>query len=1181
MMRTNREQLSKYTLIYPTEKLEIVVREGENSQGSLTFVVEPAHSVSGLFHSTHTRMRCVESEFEGEKITLSYFFDSTGLTDGDEVNGKFYLVTEIGEFSLPFYVTVKNAMLQSSIGEIKGLFHFVNLARMHFDEATELFFDPYFSSIFESNDQAYLEVYRGLAGGQNKKRCVEEFLIKTGKKYPITLSIISQSLEIHGVIEERYSFKLTREGWGYTHIRVKSNQPFVSLLREEYTDDDFAGNQLEIGFVIKPERISALHQEATIEVAYGDETINYLIRVNRTRTGGISAIKRHDYYKMLAQMEQLYVQRRTGTLSRSRFEEAAEQVINQLSNLDNNALIPKMFQTILLFCKGHANESKWILRHIDEEMEREDITPDRRNLSGSDRNLVIMRTYMGYLLSENEGEREACIEDMRRLTEMYPRQVFSLHALGQMHVFSEQETGAFYQALKKAHQLGVKSPLLYYDVLSIYQKETKYMQELDDFCMQTMCFARKHGLLEGAVYARYMELCTQEKSFSKLLARELLLVYHEKQDDEALQAVCTMLIKARRTDETAYRYYALAVERELRITSLYEYYMMSRDLDDDSLVPRIILLYFSYRCDLDYVHTAYLYHMIVQHREEIPDIYSTYEQSIREFSRKQLLQSHVSDDLAYLYEFYLEEFVADKSLVIHMADVLFSHKITVHVPNMKYIVLIEQKVASERKVPISDKHAYVNIFDNEYAVLLEDEQGNRFLGDNRISIRKLFHKTKVAELIDRHLDNYPGFALFFVRTHEEMNRVSSAQMDYFLDVYRDEQFVRSYRQHIGCQMMQHYYDNNMFSALDSFLDIVDQEGMTAAQRAQYIKYLILREKDAKAAYLIRKYGFEKVSVRCLNAIFTYLMKNQRDDMTDLLAIANYILKSGKADDTVVTFLVDEYEGSVKSMQTIWKEAKIRNLPSVKIAAKIIVQSLYSGAYVTNRQEIFLDYYAQEHNPDIVREYLQNNAHQYFSKGQVIDRSIFAVMLEQKKLPLICKIAAVYFLAEQQGQISLQEQKHLQSYLNELVHMGYYFPFFQKFANMIPGIIPRGDKTYVEYHTAPGTKVQIHYMIGDFLSDTQSYQVKEMKELYDGYYCEGFDLFETQQLSYYISEGEEENVVESKIVSGAEREEAALGRLKMINQILQCKDLSEDATLREASYEYVRQSFMTKQIFEIR
>lgn len=59
-----------------------------------------------------------------------------------------------------------------------------------------------------------------------------------------------------------------------------------------------------------------------------------------------------------------------------------------------------------------------------------------------------------------------------------------------------------------------------------------------------------------------------------------------------LQEVCSLLIKGSKTGPDAFTWYQMGVESHLRITNLYEYYMVSVDLDAVLELPKVILMYF-------------------------------------------------------------------------------------------------------------------------------------------------------------------------------------------------------------------------------------------------------------------------------------------------------------------------------------------------------------------------------------------------------------------------------------------------------------------------------------------------------------------------------------------------------------------------------------------------------------
>ena len=60
-------------------------------------------------------------------------------------------------------------------------------------------------------------------------------------------------------------------------------------------------------------------------------------------------------------------------------------------------------------------------------------------------------------------------------------------------------------------------------------------------------------------------------------------------------------------DEEAFEWYAKGIEKQLRITRLYEYYMMSVKLSDRTVLPKIVLMYFAFDtmrfCMLMYIKT--------------------------------------------------------------------------------------------------------------------------------------------------------------------------------------------------------------------------------------------------------------------------------------------------------------------------------------------------------------------------------------------------------------------------------------------------------------------------------------------------------------------------------------------------------------------------------------------------
>ena len=75
--------------------------------------------------------------------------------------------------------------LNSSLGSIKNLFHFANLAKTSWEEAANLFFSKDFEQVLQGSDKQYLNTYRGLVKDGRKEQYLEEFLLQIKKKQQI------------------------------------------------------------------------------------------------------------------------------------------------------------------------------------------------------------------------------------------------------------------------------------------------------------------------------------------------------------------------------------------------------------------------------------------------------------------------------------------------------------------------------------------------------------------------------------------------------------------------------------------------------------------------------------------------------------------------------------------------------------------------------------------------------------------------------------------------------------------------------------------------------------------------------------------------------------------------------------------------------------------------------------
>ena len=72
------------------------------------------------------RLVCMTESFEAKKVNVGFLFDATGLDAGDIVKGDVQIVSNMGEYYIPFAFSIVHGIVRSSLGNVKNLFHFTN-----------------------------------------------------------------------------------------------------------------------------------------------------------------------------------------------------------------------------------------------------------------------------------------------------------------------------------------------------------------------------------------------------------------------------------------------------------------------------------------------------------------------------------------------------------------------------------------------------------------------------------------------------------------------------------------------------------------------------------------------------------------------------------------------------------------------------------------------------------------------------------------------------------------------------------------------------------------------------------------------------------------------------------------------------------------------------------------------
>ena len=164
------------------ESLALSVRRGEVLRTEISVNSANGFPIKGLIYSDHVRVRILRPSFGGQKNQLAVEADARFLDAGDEISGKFSLVTDGGETELPFCFTVTEGPAEEALQRLESLSAFAEIARQDPEAALRIFEYKNFPMAHFMRDLRLTALYEAFRKGPDRESALEEFLVAAGAK---------------------------------------------------------------------------------------------------------------------------------------------------------------------------------------------------------------------------------------------------------------------------------------------------------------------------------------------------------------------------------------------------------------------------------------------------------------------------------------------------------------------------------------------------------------------------------------------------------------------------------------------------------------------------------------------------------------------------------------------------------------------------------------------------------------------------------------------------------------------------------------------------------------------------------------------------------------------------------------------------------------------------------------
>lgn len=1165
---------TKPILAFSEETIDLSVIEGRSEAGS--FVIESTNQIKicGIVYSTNPRMECLNPHFEGEKVRIRYQFNSKGLTEGDTCEGKFVIVCNQIEYSLSFCARITRLYAEASTGAVKSLDDFTRLAASNWDEAYHLFYNRNFLNTIPYDNVYERLTYEGFACARPSGQNMEEFLIGVNKKQPVSISV-DKSEEIFMASKEPQSgcFTITKDNWGYTEIRLRTDCEFIKLSKPVLTLDDFIGKTYLYEYIIDA---SAMHAGRNfgriyIDGVYQSFTIDITAGV-RDDDGSISDIAvTKDIKECMVGIMELYTSFRLKRIVTGVWANETISILNHLHALMPDEHMYELMKAQAFIINRQRQEAKWIL--------------DDFKHSNPDKKAPIWGYYL-YLMTLLERE-PSYVDNMTHEVELIfyenPDSVLLFWVLLFLRDQYFDDSAGKLKDIKYWVLRGCSSPYLYIEAYYLISQDPYLIKELSVFELRILSWAVKEKALTKELAGAIFEAVDLAGGFDNRVYELLTAAYEICPEAEYVGIICSYLIKGHKNDTCFHKWFELGIENKLRLTGLYESYLLTMNDRQISPVPKIIQMYFSFDNKLPYRKLAVLYNNIIAAKETEPEVYHKYRKAMGRFAMDQAQLRHIDDNLAVLYEDMLELGFINEELSAAFSDIIYTHKLIVFDKRIVRAIIYQNEMKEPQIVPVTDQCAYFELFSNDYVILFEDSRGYRYVKSISYRLQRLMDAEKYLDRCISLSPDRPQYIVSHFKHVRDYSDFTKDDLKLFKPVFYSESFSDSYKAVMGYRILKYCQLHDYDDYVRPFLQSINFDTLQKDERKYLIDMLVSNRLYEKAYDMAMEYGIDMLAAASKVVLCENALKVQHVDDDFMVQLAISAFKTGKYSDLVLKYLCENYTGPTDELINLWHAADKFSISSMKLDERILEQGIYTQIEPEKISDIFMEYYKRAGNEKLILAYISLVAHGYLHSGGCKADFIFDIIekrfIGNRTLNDACQLALLKHFAEKTD-ITQAELEIEDTLLKYYIYNNMYFDFFARLDYRLLEKYFLYDKAFLQYESTPGTHVVLHYSRDE---DGEEFNSEDMVEMYDGIYVKTFVIFFGELIRYYITE-EHDNSIEVKesnrLTCNNIPGDNDHSRYNLINEMIISDTLSDETTLKSNIDEYKRLDAATKQLFKL-
>ncbi len=1145
--------------------INIKTEEGRDYHGSLLIGNDAGISMKGILYSECSHIRFENGQFAGTENCIKYVFSPGRLTAGEKISGEICIISSCGEVSIPVNAEVVVPTVETKESRISNLNEFAEYAKKHPGEAIDIFCSEEFVPVFLYRDINRQILYETLIKGPQPAQAMEEFLINTKKKNRVVISVDRNYISFNDCVRDlQDSILISRSTWGYQEIVISSDEEYIIPEFRHMNTERFEKDSEKLTFCIDA---SSLRKGLNTGHIYLD-TINRHIVITivcevrsdedtgAVRAGRVGASFLRAYMNYIMQKSD------------------KETFVSSIDNIIVDARKADMQWEVALLCaiRSIVNDDS-INNCICVIEELEPYTELKSNASADEVFLYAAAWYIDFLAYSYSGNTGRAKEMSKRIMSVYEKGYNDSAILYFLLISYDRYKNEKYAVMEMDTLLknGAASPLIYFEYCNALKKNPDYMHEWESFMIRPLAWGIKNGLFDMEMALTYTYHAGKLKNPGPIVLKSLERLYDDFGLEDTLHVICSILIRQSEVSERALFWYELGIEKKLRITQIYEYFMQSIPENDERVLPNQVVTYFMYDNRLPDREKAILYASVIRGKESNPAIYDAYYDSIKEFAKKEIAKGVMNKNHVVIYTDCIRKDEVDEEISKYLPGVLFLNELVCTNTYMKEVCVVTDELACESVTKLADGRAMINVYSDSQKIYLIDENGNRYLDSNYYILNRMLGLNGYAEKC-------------FEYNKEDVNLLAYMYISSIKDYHIDKDIITIRRYARKTLKLRDYYDRLNVTALINYyyehaeaeyLDEILSESAVSDRMDMYI----IRGMYDKAMEAMRIYGFDNVSIDRLNRFCNDMIEDigiQTEN--DMLVGASYkIFSEGSYSDNILRYLVQHYTGPLDNMIKLWKILRGFDIGTKELTERILVQSVFTESTNTELNEVFKSYFEYEWLRQVARAYACHRAYSYITDDCEIDDFLWFFIRDNmiKEQNVCCELAALKRLSGEE-RLNVQERNYCDAKLSEMTGKGIIFDFYKKFEGRVD--IPAGisDREFMQCIERPKMDVRVSYVI-----DGITYTAKA-EEVYYGVYVKEIAVFADESVDYefYEEKGNSQTVLKKGTITYTDCKETDITRFRMLNDMIALRREGDIDGLYDRMECYIRLDEASKNLFKI-